>query len=104
MHIVLVEINVKPDFLEAFEAATRDNARNSLQEKGILRFDVLRKKDNPCRFVLVEVYRRSEDQVAHRETAHYQCWRDQVAEMMAETRVGTAYENLFPDDSGWVKA
>lgn len=104
MHIVLVEINVKPDFLEAFVAATRENARNSIQEEGILRFDVLQKKENPCRLILFEVYRRAEDHIAHRETAHYQCWRDRVVEMMAEPRTGTVYENLFPNDSGWVKA
>lgn len=104
MHVVLVEIDVRPDFQDEFKSATLDNARNSLQEEGIIRFDVLQKKDNPCRFVLVEVYRRVEDQAAHRETAHYRRWRDRVAEMMAEPRRGTAYASLYPDDSDWVKA
>jgi autoinducer 2-degrading protein len=36
--------------------------------------------------VLVEVYRTPDDPAEHKETAHYQAWRDTVAEMMAEPR------------------
>lgn len=103
MHIVLVHIAVKPEFLEEFKRATRDNAGNSVREEGILRFDVLQQKDDPCRFVLVEVYRRVEDQAAHRETAHYLRWRDTVAGMMAEPRVGVSYGNFYPADTGWAR-
>jgi quinol monooxygenase YgiN len=101
MHIVLVHVHVKPDSIEEFKLVTLDNARNSMQEPGVVRFDVLQQKEDPVRFTLVEVYRKPEDQEAHRQTAHYLRWRDAVAEMMAENRVGVRYANLFPDDSGW---
>lgn len=104
MHIVLVDIHVKPEYVEAFKIATLENARNSVQEPGILQFDAIQQKEDPRHFVLVEVYRQAEDQAAHRQTAHYQRWRDTVAEMMAEPRSGTAYVNLYPDDAGWEKA
>jgi quinol monooxygenase YgiN len=101
MHIALVHIHVRPEAVEAFEAATRENAENSRLEPEAARFDVLRQQDDPTRFVLVEVYRTPEGAVAHKQTAHYARWRDTVTPLMAEPRVGIVYSNLSPDDSGW---
>jgi len=101
MLIVHVYVHVKPEFVEAFRQATLENARNSVQEPGIARFDVIQRLDEPTRFVLVEVYRTPEDPARHKETAHYQKWRDTVAEMMAEPRHSVKYANVFPDDEGW---
>lgn len=101
MHIVLVYVHVKPEFVESFKEAALDNAKNSVQEAGIARFDVIQSADDPNRFVLVEVYRTPEAAVSHKETAHYFRWRDRVAEMMAEPREGVKYVNLFPGDDGW---
>jgi autoinducer 2-degrading protein len=101
MFIVHVFVHVKPDQIEAFKAATLENARNSLQEPGIGRFDVIQQSDDNSRFVLVEVYRTPEDAGRHKETAHYKLWRDTVAGMMAEPRTSIKYMNVFPDDIGW---
>ena len=101
MFIVHVHVHVKPEFVEAFREATLENARNSVKEPGIARFDVIQQLDDPTRFVLVEVYRTSEDPAKHKETAHYKRWRDTVAEMMAEPRTSIKYANVFPDDEGW---
>jgi quinol monooxygenase YgiN len=101
MLVVHVHVRVKPGFVEAFRDATRENASNSLREPGVARFDVLQQPDDPTRFVLVEVYRTADDPARHKETTHYQTWRDTVAEMMAEPRSSTRYDNVFPDDEGW---
>lgn len=101
MHIVHVHIRVNQEQIEAFKAATLDNARNSVQEPGVARFDFIQDAGDPTRFVLVEVYRTAFAAVRHKETAHYQAWRDAVAGMMAEPRTGVKYVNLFPDDQGW---
>ncbi len=101
MFIVHVFVRVKPEHVEAFQAASLDNARHSVQEPGVARFDVIQQQDDPTRFVLVEVYRTVDDPAKHKETAHYLRWRDTVAEMMAEPRTSTKYNNVFPDDSGW---
>ncbi len=101
MHIVLVHVHVKPESVEAFKTATLENAQNSLKEAGVARFDVLQKADDPTRFVLTEVYRTPEDPARHKETAHYQKWRDTVADMMAEPRQGIQFSNVFPDENGW---
>ncbi|MGC9395348.1 MAG: putative quinol monooxygenase [Anaerolineae bacterium] len=87
--------------MEAFKAATLENARHSVQEPGIARFDVVQQLDDPTKFVLVEVYRTPDDPARHKETAHYRKWRDTVAEMMAEPRSSVKYANAFPDDEGW---
>jgi len=101
MHIVHVFVQVKPDDVETFKAATLDNARNSVQEPGIARFDVIQQQDDATRFVLVEVYRTADDQLRHRETAHYLKWRETVAPMMAQTREAIKYTNIFPEETGW---
>lgn len=101
MFIVHVFVQVKPEFVEAFKAASLDNARNSVQEPGIARFDVIQQQEDPTRFVLVEVYRTAGDPARHKETAHYARWRDSVADMMAEPRSAVKYANVFPDEGGW---
>ena len=101
MLIVHVFVHVKPDKIEEFNAVTLKNAHNSIQEAGIARFDVIQQKDDPTRFVLVEVYRTPEDPAKHKETAHYQKWSDTVADMMAEPRTSLKYTNVFPDETGW---
>ena len=101
MYIVHVFVHVKPDQIEAFKAATRDNARASLQEAGIARFDVLQQSEDPTRFTLVEVYRSQADPEKHRATAHYNRWRETVERLQAEPRSKTVYENVFPDEDGW---
>jgi autoinducer 2-degrading protein len=101
MLVVHVHVHVKPESVEAFKEATIENARNSVQEPGIARFDVIQQLDDPTRFVLVEVYRDESAPAEHKKTAHYQTWRDTVAEMMAEPRSSVKYDNVFPDDEGW---
>jgi len=101
MLIVHVHARVKPEFIDAFKEATIENARHSVQEPGVARFDVIQQKDDPARFVLVEVYRTSDAPAYHKETAHYQVWRDTVAPMMAEPRTSVKYSNLYPADEGW---
>lgn len=91
MLIVHVQIHVKPEFVEAFAEATRENARNSVQEPGITRFEALQQTDDPTRFLLMETYKEASDQARHRETAHYAKWRDTVADMMAEPRTPVKY-------------
>lgn len=100
--ILHVAVRVKPESVEAFRAATLANARASVEEPAVARFDVLQSVDDPTRFLLVEVYRGgAAGQAAHRETAHYLRWRDTVASMMAEPRVPTKYANVFPADVSW---
>ena len=101
MLIVHVHVHVKPESVDSFKAATLENARNSVREPGVIRFDVIQQEDDPTHFVLLEIYRTTEDPVRHKETAHYLAWRDTVEPMMAEPRRGVKYRAVFPDQSEW---
>jgi (4S)-4-hydroxy-5-phosphonooxypentane-2,3-dione isomerase len=101
MLIVHVHVHVKPECVEAFKQATLANARESIKEPGIARFDAVQQQDDPTRFVLVEAYRDAQAPAAHKETRHYQVWRDAVAPMMDEPRSSVKFGNVFPDDQGW---
>lgn len=101
MLILLVHIQVKPECLEAFKAATLANATASRREPGVVRFDVCQQNDDANRFTLIEVYRGPEGHAAHRETPHYATWRDTVAPMMAAPRTAAKYTNVSPSDQEW---
>src|ERR1041385_4925416 len=98
MLVVHIQVHVKPECVEAFKSATLENARASVREPGIARFDVVQQADDPTRFVFVEVYRTAAAPAAHKETAHYAKWRDAVAPMMAEPRTSVKLTNVFPAD------
>ena len=101
MLVTLVHVHVKPDQVEAFRAATVENARNSVREPGIARFDVTQRADDPTRFVIIEVFRTPEAPAAHKATRHYEVWRDAVADMMAEPRSAVSLASVFPADADW---
>jgi quinol monooxygenase YgiN len=102
MLVVQVHVHVKPDSIDAFIAATVENAQHSNQEPGIAGFYLVQQQDDPSRFVLVECYCTPEAPAAHKETAHYAKWRDAVAPMMAEPRSSVKYTGIFPSgDGGW---
>jgi (4S)-4-hydroxy-5-phosphonooxypentane-2,3-dione isomerase len=101
MLIVHVFVHVKPESVDAFAAATLENARNSIREPGIVRFDVVQQEDDPTRFLLIEIYRTPADPARHKETVHYATWRDAVEPMMAEARRSVKYGALFPEANAW---
>lgn len=101
MLAVHVNIQVKLECVERFIEATKENAKNTLKEAGIARFDLIQQQDDPTRFMLVEVYRDTEAPARHKETAHYAVWRDTVADMMAVPRTSVKYETLYPEPVRW---
>ena len=98
MHITLVHVTVKPEHIDDFIEATRQNHEASVQEAGNLRFDVLQSSDDPAQFVLYEAYTSTADAAAHKDSAHYLAWRDTVADWMAAPRRGVPYTGLYPRD------
>ena len=101
MLVIQVQVHVKPECVELFKRATVENAENSLKEPGIARFDVLQQPGDPTRFVLIEAYRTEDAPAQHKETSHYQKWRDTVADMMAEPRTSQKLSSVFPADAHW---
>lgn len=95
MFIVLVHIHVKEEYIEAFKAATIENAQRSVLEPGIARFDVVQQQDEPTRFMLIEVYKDYEAPTLHKATNHYAKWRDTVINMMVEPRYSIKYSSVY---------
>ena len=103
MLVVHVHARVRPEQVADFLAASLVNARESLAEPGVLRFDVIQDQADPAHAVLVEIYRDEQAAADHKLTPHYATWRDAVAEMMAEPRASTRFSAVFPSDrAGWV--
>jgi autoinducer 2-degrading protein len=101
MHIMHVHIRIKPEHIDAFKAATIENASNSVKEPGVAQFDLIQQADDPTRFILLEVYRSPDDVASHRTTAHFNAWAAKVADMFAEPRSRVFYTNVYPADADW---
>ena len=101
MYVVCVTVFVKPENVNEFIEASKDNATNTRNEPGNVRFDVLQAVDEPSKFFLYEVYRSQENFTSHQQTEHYLRWRENVADMMAEPRQGVKHYSVFPSDEGW---
>lgn len=86
---------------EVFYRNTIRNAKHSILEDGISRFDVLNRIDNNDEFLLVEVYNVANGPGDHKLTSHYNSWRENVADLMAEPRSAAKYRTLFPPNSNW---
>jgi autoinducer 2-degrading protein len=97
MYVVCVTVFVKEEYLDEFIKATLENAKNTRKEPLNLRFDVLQCLDDPSKFFLYEVYKDDSGMVAHKETTHYQTWREVVAPMMAKPREGVKHKNIYPE-------
>jgi len=101
MYIVHVFVHVKENFVEEFKILTTENAKDSILENGIVRFDIVQQHEDLTKFVLIEVYRSFEDTTKHKLTDHYNRWRDAVSNMMEEPRTSVKFYNVFPEDEGW---
>jgi (4S)-4-hydroxy-5-phosphonooxypentane-2,3-dione isomerase len=96
MIVTCIYVSVKPDAVQAFVEATSENHRISVLEAGNLRFDVLQKADDPCRFMIYEAYESEEAVHLHKQTPHYIKWRDKVTDYMDEPRQGVRYNIIEP--------
>lgn len=96
MIVTTVHIWVKPEYLNAFIEASKENHENSIKEPGNLRFDILQHQDDPCQFTFYEAYKTEAEAMAHKETSHYAKWRDLVKEWMAKDRVGVKHNVIAP--------
>jgi autoinducer 2-degrading protein len=98
MLVRIITVNVKPGKEAAFEEATRKNHEGSLQEPGVLRFDVLKDRDTPRRYYLYEVYRDQAATRAHKETAHYAAWNEAAPDFVDGERPSVACDVVAPED------
>src|SRR5258708_3224230 len=102
MYVVCVQVHVKADQVEQFIQVTRDNFDHTRgDEPGNVRWDLLQSEENPTVFFIYEVYRAPEDFPIHQQTPHYLLWKETVADMMAEPRMGTRYHNIYPSTDTW---
>jgi autoinducer 2-degrading protein len=97
-----IRVVVKENAVEDFKQATVANHKGSIQEPGVLRFDVLQSADDPRVFLLYEAYTDEAATLAHKETPHYQAWKGAVEAMMAEPRSSVSYIPVAPEGpAGW---
>ena len=100
MIVRIIDVHVREQSIEDFKRVSLRNRAESIQEPGVLRFDVLQSEADPQAFILYEVYRDEQATLDHKETDHYQSWRNEVEPMMARKRASTACVPIAPTDPG----
>lgn len=99
MIVRVITVYVKPESVEDFRAATEKNHAGSIQEPGVLRFDVLQNAERPTEFLLYEVYTDEPATISHKETTHYAEWKKTVTPMMAKDRESATFTVVAPLDT-----
>jgi autoinducer 2-degrading protein len=98
MYIVQIHVRVKENRIQDFIEASKENAKNSILESGIVKFDIIQQLEEPTKFILFEIYKTDQDSAKHKDTKHYRIWRGMVENMMAEPRQSMKYRYIFPED------
>lgn len=101
MFIIQAYVTVEPGSEDEFIAACTANHEASIQEPGVLRFDVFQDVDDSTKFTLVEVYRSEADLADHKTTAHYAAWAETTNRIQSAPRTKAIYRNIAPGDDGW---
>jgi autoinducer 2-degrading protein len=101
VYIVQVNLQVKPECMDAFVDSSKENAKASLQESGVVRFDFYQQEQDPSCFEFIEIYRTQEDALRHRDTTHFHCWREIAEPMLVQPRARTIFRNISPSDADW---
>lgn len=94
MHILHVFFNVKPEYIERFKEISTQNANNSINETGVIAFEVLQQQEDASKFVFNEVYKAPEDHLKHRETEHFKKWKSIVGELLEEPYTALKYNKI----------
>ncbi len=88
MHVVSVQVTVKPELLGEFEQVILHNARESVaHDKGCLRFDVSQAADDPTLWLFHEVYDGPDAHAAHRRSAHFLAYQAVEQRAVTDKRV-----------------
>lgn len=102
MYIFQVHHYIKPDQVEAYKDAALENARKTILEPGVIRFDVFQDVTDPAHFSLLKVYQDLDARDAHLETEHFLKWKDVYLQTQERKGNGDEFNALFPEDA-WVK-
>lgn len=97
MNVTLVEINIKPDCVDAFLQVFRANHEGAIREPGNLRFDVLQDQKVKTRFFIYEAYQDEAAVLAHKQTPHYLACVEKLEELMSEPRKKRSFIGLLPE-------
>ncbi|MFN8489948.1 MAG: putative quinol monooxygenase [Caldilineaceae bacterium] len=106
MYVILVPIQIKEGYKEAFLEAMLEDAKGSLNnEPGCLRFDVVQDASDPNRIWLYEVYVDEAAVEAHRQAPHFIKWRETVKDWRADGAPGGTRggDVIWPPAAEWKK-
>ncbi len=101
MYIFQFHHYIKSEMVEAYKAASIENARQTVLEAGILRFEVFQDAKDPTHFSLLEIYRDMQARELHLETAHFLAWKEVALQAFDHRGQGDEFIPVFPAAEDW---
>lgn len=91
MKVIIVHIEVKPEFREDFIKETEFAQHKTLDEPGAIEYQICQDENDQNKFVLFEGYTDEAAIEFHKTTPHFQQWRTNVWPWMAKDRTSVKY-------------
>ncbi len=83
MLVRIAEIEVHPEWLDAYLAAARTvGAESVAREPGVVCIFPMQKKENPCSIRIVEIYRGEEAYKSHLASPHFRVYKEGTPHMI----------------------
>jgi len=89
MFVLVVQIKIKPESVDAFMGKLAENAKNARKEPGCKQFDVLVDPNDKTKVMLYEVYNDDKAFEAHQATPHFKKYLAEAVPMLASRERST---------------
>ena len=83
MFVLVVQLKVKPETVDAFMSRLAENAKNARKEPGCKQFDVLVDPNDKTKVMLYEVYNDDKAFEAHQQTPHFKKYLAEAVPLLA---------------------
>lgn len=83
MFVLVVQLKVKPENVDAFMSRLAENAKNARKEPGCKQFDVLVDPNDKTKAMLYEVYNDDKAFEAHQQTPHFKKYVAEAVPLLA---------------------
>jgi autoinducer 2-degrading protein len=88
---IIVEVYTIPGTRDKFLQATDVSQSATLQEPGCSRYEILQDIVDENHFTLIETYKDEAAIQSHKQTPHFQRWRNDVQPYMVQNRTSVKY-------------
>ncbi|MBI5944600.1 MAG: antibiotic biosynthesis monooxygenase [Chloroflexi bacterium] len=103
MHMRVVNMKIKQEYVEAFKASSAEGIEKLLAEPGVVSSALLQKVDEPASFLFIEAYVSAEAYAEHLKSQCFLDWQAGVASLLNGEAASVEYDPVYPPREAWVQ-